>query len=76
MNVWLTLRSNATSLWAAGTSATVSLTFPGTGYGVPVTVTVPPADQVTSITNASQLANGKGWRPLLCPVVLGRQPLK
>ena len=47
-----------TSVSSGGASATVSLTFKVTGYGVPVTVTVPPANQVTSITSASQLSNG------------------
>jgi hypothetical protein len=40
----------------AGTSVGVNIDETVTGYGVPVTVTVPPASQVTSITNLSQLS--------------------
>ncbi len=41
----------------AGTSVGVTVEETVTGYGVPVTVTVPPASQVTSITSLSQLSN-------------------
>jgi hypothetical protein len=40
----------------AGTSVGVSIDETVTGYGVPVTVTVPPASEVTSITSLSQLS--------------------
>lgn len=40
----------------AGASVAVNIAETVTGYGVPVTVTVPPASQVTSITNPSQLS--------------------
>jgi hypothetical protein len=40
----------------AGTSVGVNIAETVTGYGVPVTVTVPPASEVTSITNPSQLS--------------------
>jgi hypothetical protein len=40
----------------AGTSVGVNIDETVTGYGVPVSVTVPPASQVTSITNANQLS--------------------
>ncbi|HEY1762463.1 MAG TPA: hypothetical protein VGG17_07715 [Acidimicrobiales bacterium] len=40
----------------AGTNVGVNIDETVTGYGVPVTVTVPPASQVTSITNPSQLS--------------------
>jgi hypothetical protein len=41
----------------AGTSVGMNVDETVTGYGVPVTVTVPPASQVTSITNPSQLSS-------------------
>jgi predicted lipoprotein with Yx(FWY)xxD motif len=41
----------------SGTVAGVMFAETVTGYGVPVNVAVPPASQVTSITNLSQLAN-------------------
>jgi hypothetical protein len=40
----------------AGTSVGVNIAETVTGYGVPVNVTVPPASEVTSITNPSQLS--------------------
>jgi predicted lipoprotein with Yx(FWY)xxD motif len=40
----------------AGTSVGVNIDETVTGYGVPVTVTVPPSSEVTSITNLSQLS--------------------
>jgi hypothetical protein len=40
----------------AGTTVGVNIDETVTGYGVPVAVTVPPASQVTSITNPNQLS--------------------
>ncbi len=40
----------------AGTTVSVTSSETVTGYGVPITVVVPPASQVTSITSLSQLA--------------------
>ena len=40
----------------AGTSVGVNIDETVTGYGVPVTVTVPPSSEVTSITSLSQLS--------------------
>jgi hypothetical protein len=38
-----------TSVTANGQTESLSMTEVITGYGVPVTVTIPPADQVTSL---------------------------
>lgn len=52
-NKMLSAITMSTTMSVAGQSANVAVTYDITGYGVPVNVTVPPANQVTPISQIS-----------------------